>query len=91
MYDGNGIGKRLGERVFWGRSEDSLDDAIRAAVNAMPTDLVEQRQAEQNGNGDGVDQGEDDVQPRGARFVVTSITVEVVGDPNVGAYSVTVS
>jgi hypothetical protein len=77
-YSGKGTGKRLDENTFWGRSEQDLDDAIRAAVDQIPGELVESRQSEAEAG-------------RGAKFVVTSITVEVVGDPNVGAYSVIVA
>jgi flavin-binding protein dodecin len=67
-YSGGGNGRRLEEGIFWGRSEESLDDAIKAAVGVIPDDLAEQRTV----------------------FVVTSIEVEIVGDPDVGAYRVTV-
>lgn len=77
-YDGNGTGRRLGEGVYWGRSEESLQDAIAAAVNEIPDAAIKSRK------GASEDEGE-------ARFVVSSIVVEVIGDPNVGAYSVTVT
>lgn len=68
-YKGKGRGKALGDGVFTGKSKESLDDAIRAAVSSIPVQRARTRKT----------------------FVVTSITVDVVGDPNVGAYSVTVS
>jgi hypothetical protein len=33
-YEGEGVGKQLDEGIFWGRSEQSFDNAIRAAVGA---------------------------------------------------------
>jgi hypothetical protein len=62
-----GAGRKLGEDVFVGRAPD-LDDAIRAAVGAIPASALRRKKT----------------------YVVTSITVDVVGDPDVGSYGVTI-
>jgi hypothetical protein len=66
--------------LYWGNDKD-LDGAIRKAVSVIPEEALELRRGS----------GSEGLLPDSAVFVVTSITVEVVGDPNVGAYSVTVA